>query len=280
MRSIFGLGCGRDTLLELPVPGACAGTGAGAFSQIGAVIILPLGTLPAPWDTAPAFEAAFAQGGRYLPVTGAIPRPVPNRAVLGRVTNGSSVITHRAYALSADVPLGCAGVDTFLAGLQKNWRGWRFWAVTAGGELIGGPTGIQPRYVDAGSAWGGGRDDVKAGYLTIEWTAAGDPATAYVPALTYMGGGGEQPEPPTTMSAVVVQSFLGQVGNVLTVTVNSGALPTPYPARVWVFQNGVKLHQAVGHYTLQPDTSPGQSTVTVNALTHFDGADYQVFLFP
>jgi len=199
---------------------------------------------------------------------------------LGRVTNGSTVVTHRAYVLDAEVPLGCPGVDTFLRGMQRNWRGWRFWAVTAGGRLLGGPAGIRPGWVDAGIAYPGGRDDLEAGYLTIEWTAAGDAPSAYVPGLTFMEGGGDTPDEPETFCNVMTQSFPNQATNVLTVTVNAGQLPTPYPARVWVFQNGVKLNQGVGQYTLQPDTSPGQSTITINPLSHFEGSDYQVFLFP
>jgi len=284
MRSIFGIGCGRDTLLPLPLPGDCAGRGAAAYSQIGAVIILPGNTRPSQWDDASSYGPLISGdgAGRYVHVTGEIPRPTPNRGVLGRQTNGSLILTHRAYTLDASVDLGCPEAETFLRGLQKNWKGWRFWAVTAGGKLIGGPSGIKPKFVDAGLFYPGGRDDIEQGYLLIEWFAAGDSAVAYVPGLADTGGevGGPIPEQPETFCDVFTQSFSNQTGNVLTVTANGGSLPTPFPARVWVFQQGVKLNQAVGQYTLQPDTAPGQSTITLNPLTHWDSANYQVFLFP
>jgi hypothetical protein len=285
MRSVLGIGCGRGRFLELPLPTACAQRGGPAYSQIGALILMPGNARPSQWDSASDF-GPLIQGdgaGRYLHVTGGIARPETNRAVLGRPTNGSLILTHRKYTAQTRPDLGCDAAADFVRALQKNWRGWRFWAVTAGGYLIGGPRGIKPAYVDAGLFYPAGRDDLEQAYLDIEWFSSGDEAVAYVPGLADTGGsdiGGELPEPPETFCEVVTQSYVNQSGNVLTVTVNGGSLPTPYPARVWVFMNGQKLNQGIGQYTLQPDTAPGQSTVTINPLTHFPGSDYQVFLFP
>lgn len=285
MESIRGLGCGRDTFLELPLPGDCAGYGSPLFSQIGAILFLEGRAVPTLWNDSSTW-GSLIQGtgsGRYLRVTGALPKPAENRGTVGRPTNGSLIITHRKYTASLAPDLGCPEVADFVRGLQKNWRGWRFWLSTAGGRLIGGPNGIKPAYINAGLAYPGGRDSLEEAYMDIEWFDSVDAATAYVPGLTDGGGdppGGPLPEPPEITCDMYSQYYVAHTGNTLDVTVNGGNIPAPYATRFWVFQNGQRLNSNVGQYFVTPDTSPGVSTVTINSMTHFDGSNYAVFLFP
>lgn len=59
----------------------------------------------------------------------------------------------------------------------------------------------------------------------------------------------------------------------LVVTINGGVIPSPTNALLWVFQNGQKLSEGLGQYAVVG------STVEVNPLTHFDGSNYEIFLF-
>jgi len=276
MQSFFGLGCGRDELLALPLPGTCAGEGAPLFSQVSAVIMGPGALGPADWEDAGTYPAFFAGAGKFLPVTGELPRGVPNRGTVGRATNGSLIMTHRKYTSNLTVNPRCEEVADFLLGLQKNWRGFRFWLLTAGGRVIGGARGIKPAYVDAGLEWAGGRDSLEQGFLTLEWFSTSGADVAYVPALVD-DNAGPVPDVPENMCDMYSQYFSNQAGNTLTWTANGGDLATPALTRVFVFQNGVKLNQSVGQYTVSQGV--GSATITINALTHFEGADYVVFTF-
>jgi hypothetical protein len=277
MQSFFGLGCGRDELLALPLPGSCAGEGAPLFSQVSAVIMGPGALGPADWEDASTYPAFFQGAGKFLPVTGELPRGVPNRGVVGRPTNGSLIITHRKYTASLAANVRCPEVSAFLLGLQKNWRGFRFWLLTAGGRVIGGARGIKPAYVDAGLEWPDGRDSLERGFLILEWFSTSGADVAYVPALVDDNAGAPGGDTPENMCDMYSQYFSNQSTNSLTWTANGGQLATPALTRVFVFQNGVKLNQSLGQYTVSQGVTT--ATITINSLTHFPGADYVVFTF-
>lgn len=278
MISIHGIGCGSGALLELPLPGGCETGGPPLFSQVGAALFLPGAMAPADW-TGGYSEYSLGNAGRYLPVKGALPRGEPIRGTVGRATNGSLIITVRKYTVSLEYAEGCNEGLEFLRGLQGNWRGFRFWLVTDGGRLIGGPLGIKPAYVDAGVAYPSGRGSFEAGYLEIEWYAPNDGATAYVPEMIGGGEGGEPPAPPEIQCEMYSQYFTGAMSAVLTYTANGGSIPSGPNTRVWVFQNGQRLNPVIGQYSVTPNTAPGESTISISALTHFDGSDYAVFVF-
>ena len=276
MRSIYGIGCGSGELLELPLPG-CAADFVPLFSQIGAIIMLPGNMAPADWEGGRS-EYFLTGPGRFLQAKGALPRAEPIRGTLGRATNGSLIIASRKYVTTLEVPT-CDATIEFVRGLQGNWRGFRFWLLTDGGRLIGGPLGIKPAYVNAGIAYPSGRGSFEQGYLELEWFAGTDEAAAYVPEM--LPGGDSIPgDMPTTTCDMYSQYYNNHTGNVLLWTANGGAIPATPNTRLWVFQNGQKLDVTIGQYTVTANTSPGQSTITINVLTHFDGANYLIVSYP
>jgi hypothetical protein len=248
------------------------------LSQIGALIAVRPGSAPSDWQDSESFNAFISAQGRFLPVVGEVPKAAPNRGVVGRPTNGSLIITHRKHVANLKPDAACEEARAFVDGIGMNWRGFRFWLLTDGGRIIGGAAGIKPAYVDAGAFYPQGRDAHEELYIDLEWYGNDAALTAYVPGV---GPGGADPAPPPPSGAcdTAVQSYPDHPSNALIWTANAGNLPVPHNAKVWVFQNGQRLNPFVNQYSVIPASGPGQSTILINPLTHFDGADYIISAF-
>ena len=273
MSSILGYGCGGGVLSTLPEPGACGASARPLPSQIAAIICAKPGLTPEDWTSVTSVNTFASGAGKYLPVVGAIPKPEPNRATLGRAANGALITTHKKYIANLRPAVGCGDARTFVDGLGNNWKGFYFWLMTDGGRIIGGPTGIKPAWIDSGAFYPEGRDSLEELFIDIEWFGDDSIPTAFVPGI---GLTGVPQEPPDNITDMFIQSFPNLQTNAVEVTVNGGVLPTPHDARVWVFQNGNRLNPKEKEYSIIPNSAPGVSTVLINAQNHFDGADYVV----
>lgn len=79
--------------------------------------------------------------------------------------------------------------------------------------------------------------------------------------------------PPSGGLEIFQQEFPDSHTPDLVVTVNGGVIPAPTNAYLWVFQNGQKISEGLGQYAVVG------STIEVNPLTHWDGSNYEIFLF-
>lgn len=273
MSSILGYGCGGGVLSTLPEPGTCGATANPLPSQIAAIVCALPTFKPEDWTDAVSFKAFASGNGKYLPVIGAMPKPEPNRATLGRAANGALITTHKKYIANLRPAVGCGNAKTFIDNLGNNWKGFYFWLMTDGGRIIGGTQGIKPAWIDSGVYYPEGRDSLEELYIDIEWYGDDNIPTAFVPGI---GITGEPQGPPTDITDMLIQSFPDAQTNALEFTLNNGVLPTPNDARVWVFQNGNRLNPKEKEYSIIPNSSPGVSTVLINSQNHFNGADYVV----
>lgn len=272
------LGLGTPNLPTLPEDGWCAGPVSPLLSQIKAVLILPIGLSgPTDWTSSSDIEGLTdnATGGndtgKWLVGFGEVQRPEAIRITLGR---NKEIITRRRYSLLLNLTLSCEGDYNMVLALQKNWTGFRFWFYTVGGRLIGGANGILPSLVNPSVIYAGQRNSVERGEIVFEWSADGDPMRSYVPGIF-----GNEVAPSSSQFQVNVyrQSFPNQIGATLTWTQNGGEILAPYANNVWVFQNGQKLNQELGQYTVTPGS--GSATIEINGLAHWDGSNYEVYSF-
>ena len=157
---------------------------------------------------------------------------------------------------------------------ERNYTAFRLWFMTVDGYLYGGQTGIQVRYTTANLGKGGESDDVENFPLTLVWHADGSAGRVYAPLLI---GKPDVPEEEYQTFDMYRQQFTAHNSQTLTWTQNSGNLPTNTTVRAWVFMNGQKLLPS--QYSVTPNTGPGESTFTIAADTHFDGANYEVYTF-
>lgn len=271
---------GSQSLPTLPADGNCFALLAPKRSQIRAVLILPIGLQsPTEWTDSDAVEAVVDNSlagnfsGKWLQGIGEVPLPEAVTATLG---SNTQIICRRRYTLSLDVLTTCDENYTFLRSMQRNPRGYRFWYYTMADRLIGGPTGITPCFTDAGFIYGPALSDVERGNLRIQWDSDIDHQRALVPGIF---SDNISSTPVTVSTNVIRQPFSNASSPSLTWTENGGSLTAPYPNNVWVFQNGQKLYEHLGQYSITPDSGPGESTITVDGTVHYQGANYEVYLF-
>lgn len=211
--------------------------------------------------------------GKWLIGFGELAEPEDVTTTVGRT---KKLHCRNTYTLLLNVFLSCNDNEPFLRSLQGNWTGFRFWFYTTGGRFIGGPTGIKPSYVRPAFVYGGNTTDVERATLRIEWWADGDAPTTYLPGIF---GNSVSSSSSINEISVYRQAYSNQSSAQLIWTQNSGDLNTPYANNVWVLMNGQKLNPDLGQYTITPDSGPSQSTITIDSLTHFSGANYEVYTF-
>jgi len=270
-------GCGEVTLPALPECDEL--TIPPRLSQVCGLLLLPKGAEgPASWVLVSDVEAIIDNtdtsnsAGKWLVGRGSVGRPSEVVVELGKIHRQ---VSHRIYTLEYEVNIRENGVYAFLQTLQKNYTGFTFWYNTLGGRLFGGSAGIEPDFVTAWTEYSEEADALERGFIQIQWRADGDPlrTLATVDPYTSGGGGGSTP-----ISEVMFyqQSFAAASSAVLTWTENSGTLPTTNTAaQILVFQEGQKLEETV-QYTIAHATAPGESEITIDATTHYTGANYEV----
>lgn len=273
------LSCGATTLPTLPISSWCSSLGAPLLSQIKAVLVLPVGLdAPTDWTVKADIEGVIDNtkvgnvSGKWLVGFGELPEPEDITTTLGRV---KKIHCRNRYTLLLNMLLSCSENESFLRSLQSNWSGFTFWFYTVGGRFIGGASGIKPHYVRPTFSYGGGTSDVERGSLRIEWDADADAPSTYLPGIF----GNSTDSQTTTDLTVYRQAYSNQSSAQLLWTENSGALDTPHANNVWVLMNGQKLNPALGQYTITPNSGPSQATITIDPLTHFPGANYEVYNF-
>lgn len=270
-------GCGEVTLPELPTAYGCGLSP--LLSQVCGLLILPKGAPPpSSWVSADAMEAVIDNtvtdnsAGKWIVGRGGIEKPDEVIIGLGKRTRK---VGARLYTLDYEVNIRPNGIYNFLTTLQTGYRGFNFWFNTLGGRLFGGPTGICPDFVTAWTEYSEEAEEVERGYIQLQWYADGDPPRT----LANINPSGESVTP-TPISNVMFyqQSFENQATNTLTWTSNSGVLPmSNTKAQILVFMEGQKLEEGAAiHYTISHATAPGESEITINASTHYAGANYEV----
>lgn len=249
------------------------------LSEISGLLILPLGSAgPTSWISKDAVEAtsdntvADNTKAKWIIGRGEMPQPEDVVVDLGK---DERRIARRLYSLEFEVNVRCDPELSFLKTFQRNYRSFRFWFATRGNRFLGGTQGIHPKFV---TAWAPMlRDDVERGFIRIEWFADGAPTRATISNL--FGDGAGEGETPTPIENVMYyqQSFASASTSALTWTANSGVLPSSNTAaQVLVFQNGQKLEESAGQYSISHLTGPSESTITIGASTHYSGANYEV----
>ena len=208
---------------------------------------------------------------KWLVGRGEIPRPEDIIVEMGKRERR---IGARLYAIEFEVNVRCDPELAFLHTFQRQFRSFRFWLATRGGRFLGGARGIFPDFVTAWSPYL--RDDVERAYLRFEWYSDGSPTRATVAGL-FDGGAGEDDQPTSISNVMFYQDvYPSQVSSTLTWTENSGVLPSSNTAaQILVFQNGQKLEETI-QYSISHLTGPAESEITIGALTHFSGANYEV----
>lgn len=249
------------------------------LSEVCGLLVIPLGAAgPTDWTSKSAIEATADNtvttntNAKWITGRGEVPQPEDVVVELGKTERR---IARRLYSLEFEVNVRCDPELNFLKAFQRNYRAFRFWFATRGGRFLGGTQGVYPRFVTAWSPLL--RDDVERGFIRIEWFADGAPTRATVGNL-FDGAAGD-PGTPTPIENVMYyqQSFASASTSALTWTANSGVLPNSNTsAQILVFQNGQKLEESAGQYSVSHLTGPGESTITVGASTHFSGANYEV----
>lgn len=277
MYNQFLNGCGTVLLPELPTANDCGLSP--LLSQVCGLLILPKGAPgPSSWVLPGAMEAIIDNtvsdnsAGKWLIGRGSIDRPEDIIVSLGK---REKKVGARLYTLDYEINIRANAIYAFMQTLQSGWKGFNFWFNTRGGRLLGGPNGVCPDFVTAWAEYGAEPGDVERGFIQLQWYADGDALRT----LATLNPGGESPSP-TPISNVMFyqQSFSAQVTNVLTWTKNGGVLPTTNTkAQIYVFQEGQKLEEGASvQYTIAHATAPGESEITVDATTHYSGANYEV----
>ena len=274
------ISCGAPTLPVLPVDGWCMDLGAPLLSQIKAVLVLPIGVnAPEDWTAKADVEGVIDNTrvgnstGKWLVGWGELPEPQEVTTILGRT---KKIHCRNKYTLLLNMLLSCEENEPFLRSLQHKRTGFRFWFYTIGGRFVGGAGGIKPSFVSPRTSFGGASSDVERATLRIEWDADADTPRTFLPGLF----GNNITEPSANFQvAVYRQAYINQTGATLTWTTNGGELNAPYANNVWVMMNGQKLNSDLGQYAIVANSGPGQSTITIDSLTHFSGANYEVYTF-
>lgn len=248
-------------------------------SQVAGILVLPKGVAgPSSWISSDAWEGVIDNtdtdnaAAKLLTGSGEIPEAEETVARLGKTYEK---VVQRVYQLNFDISIREDSNYFFMQKFQQGFRAFNFWILTLGGRILGGQNGIAPDFVTATAPYGGSRSDVERGILKIRWKADIDPSRAYLPELLELGSSFVV-TPGGSNVAYFHQGFASQASANLTWTANSGALPTTNTkAQIMVFQRGQKLEE-VAQYSISHNTGPGESTITINANTHFSGADYEV----
>ena len=248
------------------------------LSQVCGLLILPRGAQgPTSWvissNVTDIIDNTVTDNsaGKWLVGRGGIPKPEEVVINLGKTHRQ---IDHRIYTLTFEVNIRCSEIYYFLQTIQKNYTAFDFWYSTRGGRFFGGPNGICPEFVTGWTEYSDDANGLERGFIQIVWRSCIDPLRALVTVDIDSDGGGGTPEIANVM--FYQQSFASASSSALAWTENSGVLPsTNEAAQIWVFQNGQKLENTV-QYSISHLTGPGESTVNVNALTHYSGANYEV----
>lgn len=246
--------------------------------------MLPLGAArPVDWTDYSSFAEILdntttaIDKGKWFTGQGEIPEATDITVSIGRSVRR---IVRRRYDLVLNVDIATDEQYEFIRSLQKNYRSFRFWAPTLGGRLLGGNEGIRPDFLTAKTVYGGGVNDVEAGRISLQWFSDVDPERAYMPDL-FLGqpstpSGGSESGGGDTVN-LYSQNFEASATATLTWTQNGGDLPmSNTEAQILVFQNGQKLYEHLGQYSISYATGPGESEIVIGGATHFSGANYQV----
>lgn len=255
------------------------------FSQICGLIMLPLGAArPVSWTDYNSFAAILdntatdISKGKWFTGQGELPEATDITVSIGR---GVRRIVRRRYDLPLNIDIATDQQYEFIRSLQKNYRSFRFWIPTLGGRLLGGNEGIRPDFLTAKTVYGGGVNDVETGRISLQWFSDVDPERTYMPDL-FLGqpsvpSGGESGGGSTVN--VYSQNFEASATATLTWTQNGGDLPlSNTEAQILVFQNGQKLYEHLGQYTINHSSGPGESEIVIGGATHFSGANYQAIV--
>jgi len=249
------------------------------LSEICGLLVLPLGSAgPTDWTDGNAVEETsdntVIDNSKAKWIIGRGEMQAPEDIVV-EMGKDERRIARRLYALEFEVNVRCDPELSFLKAFQRNYRAFRFWFATRGNRFLGGTNGIYPKFVTAWSPFL--RDDLERGFIRIEWYADGAPTRATVNNL--FGGGSGEEDTPVPIENVMYhqQSFASTSTSTLTWTANSGVLPSANTAaQILVFQNGQKLEEDAGQYSISHLTGPSESTITIGSNTHFSGANYEV----
>lgn len=251
------------------------------FSQVTGLILLPNGAVgPASWATQADMEGVVDNTdtantkAKYIVGRGGVEEREEIIANLGRNTR------HKAgarYRLEYEVSIQNNGQWALAQKLQGNYRAFRFWYLTQSGRVFGGQNGIMPDFATATMPLGSGHEDVEKAVFYLDWLADADPSRELFSGFDPSTSGSVTPAPISNVM-YYQQSFPSQSSNTLTWTSNSGALPTSNTkAQIYVFQEGQKLEEGASvQYTISHATAPGESQITINAATHYTGANYEV----
>lgn len=273
------LATNTPTLPTLETDGWCVSPDSPLLSQIKAVLILPIGLdAPDDWAAQADVEGAIDNtrvgntAGKWLIGWGELPEPENITTSLGRA---EKIHCHDRYTMLLNVLVSDQN-EAFLRSLQGNWKGFRFWFYTLGGRFVGGSTGICPHYVWPSFSYSGTGQSVEGAALRIEWKSDAAAPRTYLPGLF---GNAIDSQSTTFEVSVYRQNYSSQSSAELIWTENGGALNAPFANNVWVIQNGQKLNPDLGQYTVNANSGPGQSTITINGNTHFSGSNYEIYTF-
>lgn len=248
------------------------------LSQLCGLLLVPYGAPgPTSWVSKADVEATadntVTDNSKAKWVTGKGGIETPEDVVV-EIGKDERFVSRRLYTLNFEINLKCTQHLSLIQRLQSRYPWFRLWAATKGGRFIGGPSGIVPKFVTASAPYGAGRDDLERGDITIQWFADIDPLATNMSGL-FTNVSGDSPTPIANVM-FYQQAFAAAATSALTWTENSGVLPTSNTAaQILVFQNGQKLEETV-QYTISHLTAPAESTITIGALTHYPGANYEV----
>lgn len=247
------------------------------LSEVRGILLLPLGAPPPSLWTSPSGVEAISDNtttdnttAKWLTGRGEFPGGSPVVVQLGK---REQRFRQSEFELTFEVNVYCDEIQTLLSRMSGGWKAFRFWLATRGNRLLGGANGIYPDFVTVNQPYN--LDDVERGFININWFSKGSPTAATVENL-FSDGSGSSPSPtPIENVMFYAQSFPSASSATLTWTENGGTLPlTNTQAQVYVYSNGRKLEETV-EYTFNHASSPGESEIIINALTHFPGANYE-----
>lgn len=114
-----------------------------------------------------------AGGSRRIVGTGGIAEPTEIETSLPRRTGRR--ISLRSYTATLSTIQATNATYNLATRFQKGHIGFRFWACTVAGRIIGGSKGIKPELISAAVVYGDARGDVESVTFRIEWDALTDP---------------------------------------------------------------------------------------------------------
>lgn len=275
MLNYFDIGCDCEQSVLPVLPDDIDCSFVPRHSQLAGLVMLPLGApLPTNWANAEAFLSvidnteAEGRAGKYFLGVGDMPEAEDIIVTLGRAHRE---IAARRWTVNFAPGIAVASQYAFLRRLQVAPRNMRVWLATMGGRLLGGPEGIRPEYITAKTLYGGATEDLEAAKIILQWTACAEPDRADVPALFNIDSpAGLVPGIGEGMGniKVISQQFYDQAGAVLTFTENSGTIPAD--SLVGVYQNGQRM--------LPIQFVRAGNVITIDALSHFEGSNYEVII--